>query len=470
MLALLLALALPTLAGFLLFSFAPPLRRAGPGRFILKTSLAVGWGLGASSCLLFAWLVLAGAPGPGFSLAETGLFLALAVACLLLLFARRTPSSPAAAPAPFGKVQIVLIAAAWFAVVAKLAQFVFRSLLLPHGLGDAHIIWNMRARFLFRGGEYWRDAFADPLACPHPDYPLLLPLSVVRCWHYLGRETTLGPALVALIFTFATVGVLYGAVALLRGRGQGCVAALTLLSVPLFVKLGCDQYADVPLGFYLLAAAVLFCLHDALAPDEARWLVLAGTLAGFAAWTKNEGLLFLACVPLARLVALVRRGWRAYAREMLFFGLGLLPAACALIYFKVELAPENDLVAAQSWHVTLGRLADPSRYVQILTAAGREGILTGGFLLPVYFLFLGRARGTVPPGSGFLFALLGLMLTGFVLVYATSYDLPYHLRTSLGRIFIQLWPLGLFLFFLHVASPEEALSATPISSPPPAVD
>src|SRR5262249_32977401 len=153
--------------------------------------------------------------------------------------------------------------------------------------------------------------------------------------------------------TFATVGVLYGAVALLRGRGQGCVAALALLSLPLFVKLGSDQYADVPISFYFLATAVLFCLHDALAPDDARGLGPAGALAGCAAWTKNEGLLFLACVPLARLAVVIRRrGWRAYAREMLAFGLGLLPVACALAYFKAELATENDLIAAQNWQAT----------------------------------------------------------------------------------------------------------------------
>jgi hypothetical protein len=150
---------------------------------------------------------------------------------------------------------------------------------------------------------------------------------------------------------------------------------------------------------------------------------------------------------------------------MLAFGLGLLPVACALVYFKVALATENDLVAAQSWQVTLGRLADASRYGQILTALGREWFQTGGFLLLFYFPLLGRARGKSAPAAGFAPLLLGLMLLGYVLVYATSYDLSYHLSTSLARILMQLWPLALFLFFLHVASPEEALSASRAPSP-----
>jgi hypothetical protein len=467
MLALLLALALPSLAGFLLFSLLAPLRRAGPGGFVLKNSLAVGWGLGVCSCLFFAWLVLAGVPGWAFLLAETGLFLILAVASLAVLYARRTPALPAADPAPTGKVQTVLTVAVWFAVIAKVLQFVVRSLLLPHGLGDAFFIWNMRARFLYRGGDHWQDAFSDPLACPHPDYPLLLPLSVVRCWHYLGRETTLVPALVAFLFTFATVGLLYGALAVLRGRSQGCAAALLLLSVGLFVKLGYDQLADVPLSFYFLATGALFYLHDAFDPKDARCPVLAGTLVGCAAWTKNEGLLFLICVTLARLAVVVwRRGWRTYAREMLGFVLGLLPVAGVLAYFKAALAAENDLVAAQSWQVTLGRLADLSRYGQILTALGRESLQIGAFLLPVYFVLLGPARRKSAPATGFLPLVLGLMLLGYGLVYATSYDLPYHLSTSLSRILLQIYPLALFYFFLHVATPEEAMSAAAVPSPP----
>src|SRR5215472_3510223 len=104
MLALLLALVVPFLAGFLLFSLLAPLCRVGPGRLILKGSLAVGWGLGVSSCLLFAWLVVAGAPGWVYVLADTGFFLILAAASLVVLSGRGTATPPAADPAPTGKV------------------------------------------------------------------------------------------------------------------------------------------------------------------------------------------------------------------------------------------------------------------------------------------------------------------------------------------------------------------------------
>ena len=47
----------------------------------------------------------------------------------------------------------------------------------------------MHARFLFRGGDHWREAFASGLDWSHWDYPLLLPLSIARGWRYMGGES-----------------------------------------------------------------------------------------------------------------------------------------------------------------------------------------------------------------------------------------------------------------------------------------
>ncbi len=44
-----------------------------------------------------------------------------------------------------------------------------------------------------------------------------------------------------------------------------------------------------------------------------------------------------------------------------------------------------------------------------------------------------------------------LMLVGYFLVYIiTPLDLTYHLRTSLHRLFLHLWPATLFTTFLVV--------------------
>ena len=90
---------------------------------------------------------------------------------------------------------------------------------------------------------------------------------------------------------------------------------------------------------------VLLCLHDRSQSGNFNFILLAGMTAGLAAWTKNEGILFLAAIIAARFVTVARpRGLRAYLRELRHFVIGLAPPLAVLIYFKVALAPPNDLL------------------------------------------------------------------------------------------------------------------------------
>ena len=57
----------------------------------------------------------------------------------------------------------------------------------PHGMWDAHAMWNARARVMFRAPDHWRDVFLPDH--PHPDYPLSLSILVFTGWAELGRET-----------------------------------------------------------------------------------------------------------------------------------------------------------------------------------------------------------------------------------------------------------------------------------------
>ena len=44
---------------------------------------------------------------------------------------------------------------------------------------------------------------------------------------------------------------------------------------------------------------------------------------------------------------------------------------------------------------------------------------------------------------------------GYYLVFlVTPYDLAWYLETTLGRLFLQLWPSFLFAYFLSVNTPE----------------
>ena len=177
------------------------------GELLTELCLAFGLGIGISSCLLFVCLLVSSNWGPWLFCAE-GAILFLGV-LFLLRFGR---SHERAARHSYKHPELEIVpklhlfrSLVYAATVLSLAVFLMYSLDARHGEYDGWEIWNMRARFLFRGGSHWTDGFTNLLDYSHPDYPLLLPASIARSWLYSGVETQITPITIALAFTFGTV-------------------------------------------------------------------------------------------------------------------------------------------------------------------------------------------------------------------------------------------------------------------------
>lgn len=431
---------------------------------LLVSSLAVGIGLGLSSCAFFLWLSLVGAPSAMFPIAESGLIALLAVGTLYAGMARRVQSAPPAVCPPALRQHPLLALALWLSLGCATMAFLAQSVSNPQGGWDAWMTWNMHARAIFRGGDQWREVLTGLPDWSHPDYPLLVPASVARIWTYAGHETTLAPAAVGMLFTFAAVGLLYSSVALLRSRTQGALAALLLLGTKFFILHGASQYADIPLGFFFLATLALLALLEAWPDNRPRILALAGVTAGLSTWTKNEGLLFVLAVLVGYGLVVVRaRGWQAGLVDARAFVIGLAPVFAILVCFKVWLAPANDLMSDQGLGQAAERLLDGTRYLHVLGGfkqafleIGAQGVV--GVLLLTYLLFAGLA----PPGPARLGAkaaaiVVALMLAGYAAVLLTAPGplLGTNIR-SINRLLLQLWPTALLAYFLSVRTPEEA--------------
>ncbi len=435
----------------------------------LRMVLAGGLGLGLSSLLFYLHLCLLGS--------AQRLSMVLELACLgllgLAMFWRRRfrseaspvpPSTLAQAPAP--KLLIVLLA---LLLVAGSLAFILQYLEAPHGRGDALWIWNYRARFLFFADQHWPMAFVQQAAPAHADYPILLPLLIVRSWGLCGTANTLLPALFAYLFTLGTAALLYAGLLILRGKTVALLAAITALGTASFWHVGALQYADMPLAFYFLAALMLCCLadqEDAVPSCRSRYLLLAGFMAGLAAWTKNEGLLFLLVLPLTRLLA---------PRGLGFLLLGMLPCLLALWMFKGQVELDNNLRVQLVPETLWERLQTGFRYQMLWKYFWQESFAIGSGL-----------QGSIAMGSGLLFWLLllplfawrrialrrfmpllctVLMLAGYLSIYLlTSVNIDWHLRTSLPRLIMQLWPcLILAVYFLVPAG--AFLKAVPDDGP-----
>jgi hypothetical protein len=470
--SLLIALACGAL---LVLTLAPSLGASRPG-LAFALFLGGGLGLGLLSCLHFLALIAGAASWlPLIDLAACAL-----TGGICLFFGKRRRGSPEAPPAaartPWSRWQIVLAGLFCLQGLAAAAAFRLAFFQVPHGRWDAWLIWNMHARFLYRAGEHWRAAFASGQDWSHWDYPLLLPLAVARGWIYQGGETLLAPALIAFAFCALTVGALAAGLILLRGRTAGCLAAMALLATPFFLFSGVSQFADIPLAFFFLAAFVLLTAQARGDGDRTGMLVLAGLSAGLAAWTKNEGLLFALAATAGLFGAtLLHAGGRAALARTARFLAGAVPVLLLVLFFKLTLAPANDIMTGVGQTPLPEKLLDPGRYLEIARAfaltglsftEGRIDIREGmrlnigpvSLLLPAAYLLLAGLNIPRRGRDGLTAAAvtLGLMLAGYFAIYViTSQDLRWHMITSLNRLFLQLWPGMLLLCFL-VAGAEMA--------------
>jgi len=468
--SLILSFLAPPLIGFLLISLLWPSQGPLRSQLVIKSFLALGLGLGISSCIFFLWSVAFYPSSAGFATVEATLLIGLAVIFSYVMRTRGGSANPPLGPIANPRTHWILPACFYTSLLAAAIAFILSFIRNPHGGWDAWAIWNMRARFIFRGGDHWTDALSGLLSWSHPDYPLLVPALVARGWVYAGQETVVVPALVSMLFALATVGLLSSSVTVLRGKTQGLLAGITLLGTPLFIEQGTSQLADIPLSFFFLATIALFCFQEELAKNKPGFLFLAGMAAGLSAWAKNEGLLFLGSIMLARLAVRVWvREWKVYLRQMTVFALGLAPVLTILLYYKTQLVPPNDLLSALGSEASLARLADLSRYWVVGKAFAVEaahfgkGFFSGTLLLLVYLLLLGR-NDEEKAAREIVAALmtLGMLLVGYFFAYIIiPYELLWSLSTSLSRLFLQLWPSLLLVFFLAVNTPEQAMRLHP---------
>ncbi len=459
---LLLCLAAMWLAGFGLarWMFPQPMRWSLHNVWLF--SLGIGLGAGVVSCLYFLALALAG-PGVTVLAAVTGGAVVIALALGMLARKAGTLIDWEEGPAVPWYLTALFVLAAALALTMFLGAVGYN----PHGDEGAWSIWNLRARFLFRAGAFWRDAFSSDLSWTHPDYPLMVPGLVAWCWKLSGQESTNAPIAIAFLFSFGTVGLLVSALGALRGKAYALLGGTLLLATASFIALSAALYGDVPLSFYILATLALFCLQDRH-PESLRFSALAGVMAGFAAWTRNDGIVFVAAVLAARAIALLRfRERKLLGPQLLRWALGLAAPLAVVIYFKLRIAGPSDL-SSEPASAILKHLFDPARW--IVTVEGLVIVLFnfGRFLIPIalvlaLYWYLVRFRVDARDRASLATAAIALPLTlaAQIIIDLLYVDnLPLEISTSFERILLQLWPAALLAFFL-ASGPLQLIAAKP---------
>ncbi len=343
----------------------------------------------------------------------------------------------------------------WVILGISLATSCLMVIQLPFGGQDAMGIWNAKARVL---ALYGRDMRAGLKAYSlHPDYPLLLPGIIARLWVFTGKPSWIIPLMVQWSFTYACIFIVAGAIAMIHGRKAGVLAGMLIAGTPFFLREGAAaQQADVVLATFYTASFAMLAIYHTRGGKNRRSLILIGLTASLSSWTKNEGLLFLVALSLANgMISLTTRGWRTCIRDIMLFAAGALPVLVVVVWFKIIIGQPTDIFALQNWQVLHTKLLSGQRYLKIARAFAEEMMAPARWQIYPFAMGLWVVLSGFRPHRSSLTYLhtalpaIILVLGGYFAVYAiTPLDLDYHIRTSLHRILLHLWPGTVLTFFV----------------------
>ena len=341
-------------------------------------------------------------------------------------------------------------------LLLDIATFISTTVRFPHGGWDAAAIWNLRARFLYSGPSGWHDGFTELVAWSHADYPLLVPAFIAGAWKLLGSETQAVPIALACIFSFGIAGLITASLATLRGTGQGLLAGVALAATPVIYVQGAMQCADVPLAFFVLATLAAMAMAEHF--RQSGYAVLAGASAALAAWTKNEGLLWLAAFLLARLIVARRRLLGPFLA-------GVTPVLAVILLFKARVATSSDIFGAAGRAGMVARFLDTSRYVLIVHEATKHAwdfgpLLVSPFLIvAAYLALVGIQRDDRDRAMRRTSTLALVFIAGgyFATYVVHPNPLAWELDCSANRLLLQIWPGIVFSVFLAARAPQREL-------------
>jgi hypothetical protein len=452
------SILLAMVIGFLLVHVLDPIGKMQPGwaAQLFRAALGTGIGMGLTS-VVFLLLDVSGAPT---SAVIFGVDIVLTAILGWLWFRTRTDrgtNSGSENTLPGFRWTWLLALAFGIVLVASGVRVVQMVAALPVGGWDAWAMWNLRAKFLAGPAGAWRYATSPLLGNAHPDYPLLLPAFIARVWKAGGNMDAIAPAVTSLLFFFALLALLVSVVALLRGTASALLAGLVILSTTSLLTWAPSQYADIPLAFYYLAAVALIFLDTSL--HRGRWpLFWAGVCASCAAWTKNEGIVFLATTAIVFFAfALWQSGGRAALLRSAWLFVGALPGVVLTLWFKFFWAPVADPLVKQGAS-GLGRLHEIDRWAQVASGLFSNLLnlgsgLTNPLILLAILAILIRwqmeERYWLPSlVTSAVLVLVFLSYCGVLLI--TPYVLSWQVETSFDRLILQVWPCALLIFFVQL--------------------
>jgi len=433
------------LAGYALLSAIQPSRQM---TLVQLTGLGSAIGAGTMGVLLF-WASLIGFMPSRRLLAIIGAF---ALAGLLFLRKGNQLVRLKLRPADWEKGDGWMIVPL-VVTLAALAMMAVGALSTPVSDWDAFAIWGFKAKVLAHDALRPAPAYFHDLtfSYSHLDYPLMVPFLTAGAYAAMGTiddqtGKLVSVFLAALIVPMAYLGLRWK----LRRLPAACLSTIPALLPVLFRHAGAGC-ADLPLAMF--HAGSIFYVARWIDRQQREDLVLAILFSGFAAFTKNEGLILALANGAVMLgFGLGHNRQRQWVGAVAFFA-GLLAMDAAWLLWSHSLPRTHEDYGSKLLSIQvvthLPRLKQiiPAMVVQTtdLQTWGLLWIMTGAMALLGWQAF---ARRYVLA----LWLLLGLQLASYALAYSvTPWNLTVLMPVTLDRLLSHAIPALIFLAGWHWA-------------------
>ncbi len=308
--------------------------------FIFSTSIPAGWTI--CSITLFASLLSVPSNAlPASIVACWIILLFLLIDFILITFKKNhvsinapTEKIPKKSLLSILEKTISLLAIAFliWTLYTTLASYFSYAAYNPFGKWDSRYFWIPKAKWILLDSKNYLSLFPNIQGgITHPSYPLFFPCVLAWSWSAFAYESMLLPHLIVLSFYLSCVSLTIWKV------GQKTPFYIAILSGVFALKLiapfewAAALYADTILAFFISIS--IFLLINFFETKKHSLLSLSSFFAGCAAWTKNEGFLFV--VAFLAITLLAFRKTKPYwattriAIKKIAFGASI-PVVCSL--------------------------------------------------------------------------------------------------------------------------------------------
>jgi len=406
---------------------------------LLHFSLAGGLGLGLSGFVGYFNFLVLDRYNPNFQITINLIILGLAFLGLLLSPKQEAAAMEANKQKWWWEISYLALFLVLFAPIYYIASF------YPYGGWDSWAVWHFKSRFMLLSGDAWRNMFDPLLWRSSPHYPLLLPLINVWGWTFVKEPTFYGPMITSILYTLLSLTLLVSSLMPFKKDKFAFLGSCLLISSPFYGRTAISQYADIFLGYYLLAALV--CIVYSVLRKKKRFALLGGIFTGLLSFSKPEGLAAALIV-----LGIATAYYLIYARTSSFkgvipFGVGSAMAMILPLTFYLFITPENMTMANG-----LVSKSDPSTWLRFKTILAYSLVeflsikKWKGLWVLIFILVLANLKRCFSKEIALIPAVLASygLLVGLYYLINTRFEILWWMGVSLDRILGSLIPVFLW--------------------------